>query len=167
MSPDPKGHSRHREVKAPPARITWNSYFMKIAQLVAQRSTCIRRKVGAVIVREKHILATGYNGAPKGLAHCTDVGCLREELGIPSGERVEICRGIHAEQNALVQAARFGISLQGGILYCTTQPCVTCAKLLINAGISKVFYLEGYADKLGDQMLAEAGLVLQQLEPQE
>jgi dCMP deaminase len=166
--PDPKGQNRGREEgKTPHVRITWNSYFMKIAQLVSERSTCIRRKVGAVIVRDKHILATGYNGAPKGLAHCTDVGCLREELGIPSGERVEICRGIHAEQNALVQAARFGISLQGGILYCTTQPCVTCAKLLINAGIAKIFYLEGYADKLGNRMFAEAGLVLQQLEPQE
>lgn len=136
---------------------------MRIAQLVAERSTCIRRKVGAVIVRDKHILTTGYNGAPKGLAHCTEAGCLREELGIPSGERVEICRGIHAEQNALVQAARFGISLQGGTLYSSTQPCVTCAKLLINAGIVEIIYLEGYADKLGTRMLAEAGVVLEQL----
>jgi len=140
---------------------------MKIAQLVAERSTCIRRKVGAVIVRDKHILTTGYNGAPKGLPHCTDVGCLREELGIPSGERVEICRGIHAEQNALVQAARFGISLEGGTLYSSTQPCVTCAKLLINAGIVKILYLEGYADKLGKEMLSEAGVELEQLKFEE
>jgi len=140
---------------------------MKIARLVAQRSTCIRRKVGAVIVRDKHILTTGYNGAPKGLPHCTEIGCLREELEIPSGERVEICRGIHAEQNALVQAARFGISLEGGVLYCTTQPCVTCAKLLINAGIERIIYLEGYADKLGNQMLAEAGVELEKLKLEE
>ncbi|TET21312.1 MAG: cytidine deaminase [Candidatus Stahlbacteria bacterium] len=148
-------------------RIPWDAYFMRIAQLVAERSTCIRRKVGAVIVRDKHILTTGYNGAPKGLAHCTDVGCLREELGIPSGERVEICRGIHAEQNALVQAARFGISLEGGTLYSSTQPCVTCAKLLINAGIVKILYLEGYADKLGKEMLSEAGVELEQLQFEE
>lgn len=146
-----------------PERIPWDHYFMRIARLVARRSTCIRRKVGAVIVRDKHILTTGYNGAPKGLAHCTEIGCLREELGIPSGERVEICRGIHAEQNALVQAARFGISLEGGVLYCTTQPCVTCAKLLINAGIERIIYLEGYADKLGNRMLIESGVVLEQL----
>jgi dCMP deaminase len=136
---------------------------MQIAGLVAQRSTCIRRKVGAVIVRDKHILTTGYNGAPKGLPHCTEVGCLREELGIPSGERVEICRGIHAEQNALIQAARFGISLEGGMLYCTTQPCVTCSKLLINAGITKILYVEAYADKLGEGMLAQAGVKLEQI----
>ncbi len=139
-------------------RIPWDAYFAKIARLVAERSTCIRRRVGAVIVRDKHILTTGYNGAPKGLAHCTEIGCWREQLGIPSGERVEICRGIHAEQNALVQAARFGISLEGGILYCTTQPCVTCAKLLINAGIVNIYYEEGYADKLGTELLAEAGV---------
>ncbi len=148
-------------------RLTWNAYFMQIASLVAQRSTCIRRKVGAVIVRDKHILTTGYNGAPKGLPHCTDIGCLREQLGIPSGERVEICRGIHAEQNALVQAARFGVSLEGGVLYCTTQPCVTCSKLLINAGISKIFYLEAYADKMGEEMLATAGVELLQYSPKE
>ncbi|MCK4334300.1 dCMP deaminase family protein [candidate division WOR-3 bacterium] len=150
-----------------PERIPWDAYFMKIARLVAQRSTCIRRKVGAVIVRDKHILTTGYNGAPKGLAHCTEIGCLREELGIPSGERVEICRGIHAEQNALVQAARFGISLEGGVLYCTTQPCVTCAKLLINAGIERIIYLEGYADKLGNRMLIESGVELEKLKLEE
>jgi len=150
-----------------PERIPWDHYFMRIAQLVARRSTCIRRKVGAVIVRDKHILTTGYNGAPKGLPHCTEIGCLREKLGIPSGERVEICRGVHAEQNALVQAARFGISLEGGVLYCTTQPCVTCAKLLINAGIERIIYLEGYADKLGNQMLAEAGVELEKLKLEE
>ena len=146
-------------------RIPWDEYFMNIANLVAERSTCLRRKVGAVIVRDKHILATGYNGAPKGLDHCLDVGCLREKLGIPSGERVEICRGIHAEQNALVQAARFGIALEGGTLYCNTQPCVTCSKLLINAGIKRIVYLAPYADKLGEEMLISAGVSLDRLEP--
>lgn len=148
-------------------RISWVSYFTQIAHLVAERSTCIRRKVGAVIVRDKHILATGYNGAPKRLAHCTEIGCLREARGIPSGERVEICRGIHAEQNALVQAARFGISLEGGTLYCTTQPCVTCAKLLINAGITTIYYEKGYADKLGSELLAEAGVQVIQVGAEE
>ncbi|MBN2379771.1 cytidine/deoxycytidylate deaminase family protein [candidate division WOR-3 bacterium] len=136
---------------------------MKIATLVAERSTCIRRKVGAVIVRDKHILATGYNGAPKGLPHCTEIGCLREQLGIPSGERVEICRGIHAEQNALVQAARFGIPLENGVCYSTVEPCVTCSKMLINAGIVKIVYLEAYADKLGAKMLKQAGVEHHQL----
>jgi len=138
---------------------------MRIAQLVAERSTCIRRSVGAIIVRDKHILTTGYNGAPKGLPHCIDVGCLREELGIPSGERVEICRGIHAEQNALVQAARLGVSVEGGTLYSTTQPCVTCSKLLINAGIVHILYLEPYADKLGEEMLKAAGVKLERFRP--
>ncbi|MBD3286300.1 cytidine deaminase [candidate division WOR-3 bacterium] len=146
-------------------RLPWDEYFMRIAVLVAERSTCIRRKVGAVIVRDKHILATGYNGAPKGLPHCTEIGCLREKMGIPSGERVEICRGIHAEQNALVQAARFGISLEGGICYSTVQPCVTCTKLLINAGICRVFYIESYADKLGEEMLRQAGVELKRMKP--
>lgn len=144
-------------------RLPWDEYFMNIARLVAERSTCLRRKVGAVIVRDKHILATGYNGAPKGLTHCLDVGCLRKELEIPSGERVEICRGIHAEQNALVQAARFGIALEGGTLYCNIQPCVTCSKLLINAGIKRIVYFEPYADKLGEGMLKGAGVSLELL----
>lgn len=148
-------------------RLPWDVYFMKIAELVAERSTCIRRKVGAVIVRDKHILATGYNGAPKGLEHCLEAGCLREELGIPSGERVEICRGIHAEQNALVQASRFGIALEGGTIYCNTQPCVTCSKLLINSGIVRIVYLEPYADKLGAQMLSQSGVHFERLQYEE
>lgn len=148
-------------------RLPWDSYFMKIAELVSERSTCLRRKVGAVIVRDRHILATGYNGAPKGLSHCLEVGCLREELGIPSGERVEICRGIHAEQNALVQAARFGIGLEGRTLYCNTQPCVTCSKLLINAGIVRIVFLEPYADKLGEEMLSRSGVDFERLKYEE
>jgi len=136
----------------------WDEYFMEVAQVVAKRSTCLRRSVGAVVVKDKRILATGYNGAPTGLPHCAEVGCLREKLGIPSGERTEICRGLHAEQNALVQAARYGISLEGSTIYCTTEPCVTCSKMLINAGIRRVVYKEPYADQLGREMLAAAGV---------
>ena len=110
---------------------------MDIAQLVSERSTCLRRKVGAVLVRERRILCTGYNGAARGLPHCDEAGCLREKLHIPSGERIEICRGIHAEQNALVQAAAFGINVSGATLYCTHEPCITCAKMLINAGVKE------------------------------
>jgi len=129
---------------------------MEITKLVSNRSTCLRRKVGAVIVKDKRILTTGYNGAPRGLAHCLEIGCLREKEDIPSGERQELCRGLHAEQNAIVQAALYGISIKGGILYCTTQPCVTCAKMIINAGIIKVIYQEEYPDPLARKLLKEA-----------
>jgi dCMP deaminase len=139
-------------------RPSWDEYFLKITDLVATRSTCLRRHVGAVLVLEKRILATGYNGAPSGLAHCLDVGCLREQEEIPSGQRQELCRGIHAEQNAIIQAARHGISISGSVLYCTTQPCVTCTKMLINAGVTRILYLEGYADELSRRMLEEAGI---------
>jgi dCMP deaminase len=141
-------------------RPDWDHYFFQITRLVATRSTCLRRNVGAVIVKEKRILATGYNGAPSGLPHCLDVGCLREELKIPSGERQEICRGIHAEQNALVQAAKFGISVNGSMIYVTHHPCVVCAKLLINAGIKEICYLEDYPDELAKSLLKEAGIRL-------
>ncbi len=133
---------------------------MQIAKLVAKRSTCLRRNVGAILVKEKRILATGYNGPPRGLPHCIDIGCLREQLKIPPGERQEICRGIHAEQNAIVQAAYFGISVRDATLYCTHKPCVTCAKLLINAGVKKIIYAEEYPDELADKMFAEAGIEL-------
>jgi len=139
-------------------RISWDAYFMKIAELVAERSTCLRRKVGAVLVSDRRILATGYNGAPKGLAHCAEVGCLREKLRIKPGERIEICRGVHAEQNALVQAASFGIKVSGAFLYCTHQPCITCTKLLINAGITKIYVKNPYPDILTNEMLKEAGI---------
>lgn len=141
------------------ARINWKSYFMKMAQLAAERSTCIRRRVGAVAVRDNHVLATGYNGAPKGQTHCIDQGCLREELNIPSGERHEICRGVHAEQNIICQAALHGVSLEGAIIYCTTQPCSICARLIVNSGIQKVIYLEGYPDKM------TIGILKNMLEP--
>ncbi|HHY75602.1 MAG TPA: cytidine deaminase [Firmicutes bacterium] len=142
-------------------RPSWDEYFMELAEVVAKRSTCLRRNVGAVVVKDKRVLATGYNGAPTGLAHCSEVGCLREKLGIPSGERVEMCRGLHAEQNALVQAARYGISLEGAVIYCTNQPCVTCAKMLINAGIVKVVYKNPYPDKLAQELLAESKVVME------
>jgi dCMP deaminase len=139
-------------------RPSWDEYFMGIARMVRQRSTCLRRKVGAIIVKDKRILATGYNGAPKGMKHCNEVGCLRETEDVPSGERHELCRGIHAEQNAIVQSAAFGVPIQGSTLYCTHFPCVLCAKMLINAGICELIALEAYPDDLSHEMLREAGI---------
>ena len=139
-------------------RPSWNEYFISIAEMVANRSTCLRRHVGAVLVKEKRILATGYNGAPAGLKHCEEVGCLREDSSIPSGMRHELCRGLHAEQNAIIQAAYHGIPIVGSKLYCTNKPCVICTKMLINAGIKSVFYIDGYDDPLADEMFAEAGI---------
>jgi dCMP deaminase len=135
-----------------------------MAQLASTRSTCIRRHVGAVLVKEKKILATGYNGAPSGISHCADVGCLRDEEQIPSGQRHELCRGLHAEQNAILQAAYHGVSIQGSVLFCTNFPCVICSKMLINAGIRQIFYLEGYPDSLSETMLNEAGMDLRRIE---
>ena len=138
-------------------RPSWEEYFMDIAQLVAKRSTCLRRRVGAVLVKDKNILATGYNGVPSKISHCSDTGCLREKLQVPSGERHELCRGLHAEQNAIIQAAKHGVNIDGSTLYCTTAPCIICAKMLINAGINRIIYLEGYPDQLSSEMLKEAG----------
>lgn len=139
-------------------RPSWEEYFMDIARLVAKRSTCLRRHVGAVLVKERNILATGYNGVPCGISHCSETGCLREKLQVPSGERHELCRGLHAEQNAIIQAAKHGININGAILYCTTAPCVICAKMLINAGLTLIVYLEGYPDRLAAEMLIEADI---------
>jgi len=139
-------------------RPSWEEYFMDITRLVARRSTCMRRQVGAVMVKDKNILATGYNGTPSGITHCDVTGCLREQLKVPSGERHELCRGLHAEQNAIIQAARHGVNIDGSVLYCTDSPCIICTKMLINAGIRKVIYLKGYADKLSMEMLAESGI---------
>lgn len=134
---------------------------MEIVYLISRRSTCLRRHVGAVIVKENRILATGYNGVPSGIRHCQDSGgCLRETLGIPSGERHELCRGLHAEQNAIIQAAYHGSSIKGSILYCTTHPCIVCSKMVINAGVTRIIYSEGYSDDLSAQMLAESGIEL-------
>jgi len=141
-----------------PGRPGWDDYFINIAQLVATRSTCLRRSVGAVLVREKRLLATGYNGAPSGLRHCLDVGCFRQRNRIPSGERHELCRGLHAEQNAIIQAAMHGVSVKGASLYCTNHPCIICAKMIINAGISSVIIKEGYEDAMARDILKEAGI---------
>jgi dCMP deaminase len=143
------------------SRPSWDSYFMKIAHDVAERSTCIRRRVGAIIVLEKRILSTGYNGVPSGLRHCAEAGCLREERNIPSGERQEICRGLHAEQNAIIQSAQYGVGIRGAMIYSTTQPCITCAKMIINSGIVKVVYEGDYPDDLALGMLREAGVALE------
>ena len=139
-------------------RPSWDEYFMQMAELTATRSTCLRRQVGAVIVQNKHIIATGYNGAPRGLAHCAELGgCLREKLGVPSGERHELCRALHAEQNAIIQAATLGHSIEGATIYITHQPCAICAKMIINAGIDKIIVKEGYPDEMSVSLLAEAG----------
>ena len=131
---------------------------MDITHLVATRSTCLRRQVGALLVKDRNILATGYNGVPSGITHCNAEGCLRERLQVPSGERHELCRGLHAEQNAIIQAAKHGVNIDGATLYCTTMPCIICTKMIINAGVKKVVYSEGYADDLASEMIAEAAI---------
>lgn len=146
-------------------RPSWDEYFMDIARLVSSRSTCLRRQVGAVMVKSKHILATGYNGTPSGITHCAETGCLREQLKVPSGERHELCRGLHAEQNAIIQAARHGIDLNGATLYCTHSPCIICSKMLINAGIEQIVYLHGYPDQMSLDMVGEAGILTRALAP--
>jgi dCMP deaminase len=142
------------------SRPSWDQYFLKIACDVAQRSTCKRRNVGAVLVREKRILATGYNGAPRNVAHCLDTGCLREKLNVPSGQRHELCRGVHAEMNALLQCAYHGVESGDSTMYCTSTPCSLCSKMLINAGVKRVVYLGEYPDDLGRELLEEAGVEL-------
>ncbi|SHE58670.1 dCMP deaminase [Caldanaerobius fijiensis DSM 17918] len=139
-------------------RPDWDEYFMEIAHVVMKRSTCLRRHVGAVIVKDKRILATGYNGAPSGIAHCSEVGCLRDQMNIPSGERHELCRGLHAEQNAIIQAAMSGVSIKGSSIYVTNQPCSLCAKMIINAGIIRVIYKGDYPDEFAIKLLNEAGI---------
>ena len=144
-------------------RPTWDEYFLEMAGLVAKRSTCLRRSVGAVLVREKRILATGYNGAPSGLKHCAEIGCLRLELKIPSGQRHELCRALHAEQNALIQASLHGISVKASTLYATNQPCVICAKMLINAGIKEIVIAQGYPDKMAMDFLKQAKIRIRKI----
>ena len=144
-------------------RPAWDDYFLDIVGLVAKRATCLRRRVGAALVRDRRILSTGYNGAPSGLRHCLSIGCLREQKHIPSGERHELCRGLHAEQNAIIQAAYHGVSIQGAHLYCTNLPCIICAKMLINAGVRRIVYLDGYSDTLTREMLDEVGMELLKL----
>jgi len=140
-------------------RPSWDEYFMKIAMLVSERSTCLRHHVGAVIVKNKRILTTGYNGAAAGIKDCLERGCLRNEQGIPSGERQEICRAIHAEQNAIIQAGKFGVNIDGSSMYCTHSACIICAKMIINAGIKKLVTYVEYPDTGGvKELFKEAGL---------
>jgi dCMP deaminase len=145
---------KHKKLNRP----GWDEYFLAIAKLVSTRSTCLRRNVGAILVRDKKILATGYNGAPSGVDHCEETGCLREKLNVPSGERHELCRGLHAEQNAFLQAALHGTSVKGAILYSTTQPCIICAKMVINAGIREVIIAGSYPDKMSLDFFKQAGV---------
>jgi dCMP deaminase len=152
---------RRKDARKRRSRPSWDEYFMRIAELAATRSTCLRRQVGAVIVKDKKILATGYNGAPSGLEHCLDIGCLRDELGIPSGERHELCRATHAEQNAIVQAALFGVSIRDSTMYSTTHPCILCTKLVINAGIKRIVIKDSYPDTTSRRMLKEARVKVQ------
>ncbi len=140
-------------------RPNWDDYFMSITELVSSRSTCLRRKVGAIIVKEKRILTTGYNGPPQGVKHCDELGgCLRDKLNVPSGERMELSRAVHAEQNAIIQAAKYGIDINGGTMYVTNHPCFICAKMIINAGIKTIIYKEGYPDEFAKEILKEAGI---------
>ena len=149
-------------------RPSWDEYFMEMAELTAKRSNCLRRNVGAIIVKDKHVMATGYNGAPMGLMHCAELGgCLRERLGVPSGERHELCRALHAEQNAIIQAAKLGESIEGGTIYVTRHPCSICAKMINNAGIKRIVIREGYPDELSKLILGEAGLEVEKLEKPE
>lgn len=142
-------------------RPSWDEYFIKIAALVSERSTCLRHHVGAIIVKERRVLTTGYNGAPAGTRDCLELGCLRNELKIPSGERHEICRAIHAEQNAIIQAGKYGENVQGGTIYCTHSPCIICAKMIINAGIKRFVTYGNYPDIGGvKELLKEAGVEL-------
>jgi dCMP deaminase len=145
-------------------RPSWDQYFMRMAFLAASRSNCIRRKVGAVIVKDKNVIATGYNGPPSGLANCDAVGCIRIDMNIPSGERHELCRGLHAEQNAIIQAAVHGSIIKDAVIYTTTHPCVVCSKMIINAQIKEIIYAEGYPDDLAELMLIESGLPTRKFE---
>ncbi len=145
-------------------RPSWDEYFMRLAYLVSTRATCTRRKVGAVIVKDKRVLATGYNGPPKGLAHCDITGCIREELNVPSGQRHELCRGLHAEQNAIIQAAVHGVSIKGATIYVTNHPCVVCSKMIINAEMAEIVYAEGYPDELAELILLESGIKVRKYE---
>lgn len=144
-------------------RPKWDKYFLDIAKLVAKRSTCLRRQVGAVLVKNNQILTTGYNGAPTGIEHCGKTGCLRIKLKVPSGERHELCNGLHGEHNALLQAALHGVSAKGAKLYSTIQPCIICAKMLINVGIKEIVIYKGYPDKMADNLLRKAGIKVRKL----
>jgi len=156
--------STKNKTKTADVRPGWDEYFLQIAQLVAKRSTCLRRKVGALVVKDRRILATGYNGTPSGIRHCSEVGCLREKLKIPSGERHELCRGLHAEQNVLLQASLHGVPLRDSSLYVTNQPCIICAKMIINAGIKEVVIADHYPDPMALNFLKEAKIKVRKVD---
>jgi len=156
MGPIKRREERISKQRGDHLRPSWDSYFLEIAGVVAERSTCLRRKVGAVLVKEKRLLTTGYNGAPAGLSHCLETGCLRREMKIPSGQRHELCRGLHAEQNAIIQGAIYGVSIEGSDLYCTHHPCSLCAKMLVNAKVRRVVLMDHYPDALARQFFEEA-----------
>lgn len=147
-------------------RPSWDQYFLELAGNVANRSTCLRRHVGALLVVNRRILTTGYNGVPSGLSHCGENGkqCLRQDMNVPSGTRQELCRGLHAEQNAIIQAALHGVSTKGATLYCTHQPCITCAKMLINAGVERIVYKGEYPDELSMEMIGESGILIERIQ---
>ena len=145
-------------------RPSWDEYFMQITRLVATRATCLRRKVGAILVRDRHVLTTGYNGPPRGVPHCDELGgCLRDKLGVASGERHELSRAVHAEQNAIIQAAVHGISIEGATLYATNQPCSLCTKMLVNAGVKEFVIAGGYPDDLAREIMEQAGVTVRQV----
>lgn len=148
-----------KEMKRP----HWDEYFIQMADLAATRSTCLRRKVGAVIVKDRNVLATGYNGVPSGLQHCDQTGCLRDKLNVPSGQRHEICRGLHAEQNAIIQAAKHGVCIEGADIYITDSPCSICSKMVLNSNLQNVYYDKGYPDELAMDMLSESNINVQKL----
>lgn len=159
------GIEKHKQFTLTIQRPSWHKTFMDIAEIVARRSTCLRRQVGAVLVKDKRIIATGYNGAPKGLAHCIDKGhCLRTQGNVPPGKMHELCRAVHAEENCIIQAGVFGVSTTGASLYVTHFPCSLCARSIINAGIRQVYYLHGYPDRLAGSLLQEAGIEVVKLE---
>ena len=147
-------------------RPTWDEYFLKMAFLVAERSTCRRHHVGAIIVKNRQVLTTGYNGAAKNIEDCMELGCLRDKLKIQSGQRHEICRAIHAEQNAIIQAGVHGVNIHDAILYCTHNPCIICAKMIVNAGIKRVVTGSDYPDEfnLVLDLFDEAGVAFEQIE---
>ncbi len=144
-------------------RVSFDEYFMQLAHLIASRSTCLSRSVGAVIVRDNHIIATGYNGAPRGVSHCLDTGCIRREHDIPSGERLDICKAVHAEQNAIIEAAYNGVSTKGASIYVTVTPCFTCAKMLVNAGIKEIIIDGDYPSPSSRSLFEEVGIKLKKL----
>lgn len=145
-------------------RINWDEYFMEMAHLASKRSTCLRRQVGAVIVKDNHVIATGYNGSSKGSKHCDEIGgCIRQQLNIPSGEKLDICRAVHAEQNAIIQAAYNGMSTKDAVIYVTVSPCFTCGKMIVNAGIKEVIIAGMYPDEKTLELFDEVGVTVRKI----